>query len=411
MRKSSIDRGWKKGMEKMKQDKRLLILNGSHSEIPLIQEAKKLGYYVVTSGNAPELIGHTYADEYVYGDYSDQEKMLEIVKEKDITAVCSCANDFGIITAAYISEQMGWKGHDSYETTLLLHEKHRFKRFARVHQLRTPMADVFTTLEDAVQKKNEYVYPVIVKPVDLTGGKGVSRVDNCEEYVKAVKMALERSIQGKIVVEKFLTGTYHSFSTFLVNEKVIASFSDNEYSFINPYFVATSGGPATDIGLVRDLLTEQVELIARELHLVNGVFHIQYVLSEGEPYIMDITRRCSGDLYPEPVEHAMGIPWAKWIVMSECGYHTDVFRERGEQKIYCGRHCVMAEKNGVVRDVVIDPAIKKNIYQDLLWWKPGDRIDNYLVDKLGILFLEYESEREMVEKIANIKNLVRVVVE
>ena len=49
----------------MKEDKRLLILNGSHSEIPLIQEAKKLGYYVITSGNAPELIGHTYADEYV----------------------------------------------------------------------------------------------------------------------------------------------------------------------------------------------------------------------------------------------------------------------------------------------------------------------------------------------------------
>lgn len=395
----------------MEKDKRLLILNGSHSEIPLIREAKQLGYYVITSGNAPDLIGHAYADEYVYGDYSDAERMLEIVKENNITAVCSCANDFGIITAAYIAEKMGWGGHDSYETTLLLHEKHRFKKFARDHQLRTPMADVYTTVEEALQKREEYQYPVIVKPVDLTGGKGVSRIENADEYEPAVRNALNRSVQGKIVVERYLEGTYHSFSTFVVNEKVVASFSDNEYSFINPYFVATSGGPATDIDAVRDILTEQVEIIADQLHLVNGVFHIQYILSDGEPYIIDIARRCSGDIYPEPVEHSMGIPWSKWIVMSECGYADDVFLERGTQKCYCGRHCIMAEKNGIVRDVVIDPAIRDNVYQDFSWWKPGDRIENYLVDKLGILFLEYASEQEMVEKIAQIRQLVRVIIE
>lgn len=395
----------------MKADKKLLMLNGSHSEIPLIQEAKAMGYYVVTSGNAPDLIGHRYADEYVYGDYSNEEKMLDIVREKDITAVCSCANDFGIITAAYIGEKMGWKGHDSYETTLLLHEKHRFKKFARDNHLRTPIADIYTNLEEALQKKEEYAYPMIVKPVDLTGGKGVSKVENAQEYETAVKTALERSVQGKIVVEKYYTGTYHSFSTFVVDEKVIAHFSDNEYPFINPYFVATSGGPATGVEKVRDILIEQVELIARTLHLVNGVFHIQYVLSEGEPYIIDIARRCSGDIYPEPVEHSMGIPWAKWIVMSECGYGAEVFSERGSQEKYCGRHCIMAEKNGVVRDVVIDPAIRDNIYRDVLWWKPGDRIENYLADKLGILFMEYGSEQEMTEKIAQIRQLVRVIIE
>lgn len=394
----------------MEQEK-LLILNGSHSEIPLIREAKQLGYYVVTSGNAPELIGHAYADEYIYGDYSDAERMLEIVQENGITAVCSCANDFGIITAAYIGDKMGWQGHDSYETALLLHEKHRFKEFARANNLRTPLADVYTSVEEALQKREEYPYPMIVKPVDLTGGKGVSRIENAEEYESAVRNALDRSVQGKIVVERYIEGTYHSFSTFVVNEKVIASFSDNEYSFINPYFVATSGGPAAGIDTVRDILTEQVEIIAGKLHLANGVFHIQYILSEGEPYIIDIARRCSGDIYPEPVEHSTGIPWSKWIVMSECGYDAAVFAERGEQKCCCGRHCIMAEKNGIVRDVIIDPEIRDHIYQDITWWKPGDRIENYLVEKLGILFMEYASEQEMAEKIARIRQLVRVVVE
>lgn len=395
----------------MEQNKRVLILNGGHSEIPLITEAKKLGYYVITSGNAPDLIGHAYADEYVYGDYSDHEAMLKIAEDKKITAVCSCANDFGIISAAYISEQMGLQGHDSYETTMLLHQKHKFKEFAREERLRTPLADVFTTVEEALQKKDTYAYPMIVKPVDLTGGKGVAKVENAIEYEKAVKDALARSVQGKIVVEKFLTGSYHSFSTFLVDEKVVAYFSDNEYSFVNSYFVDTSGGPAAGIDRIKHILIEQVEIIAGKLHLVNGVFHLQYVLCDGEPYMIDITRRCSGDVYPEPVEHATGIPWAKWIVMSECGYAATAFRERGLQTKYCGRHCIMADKNGVVRDVIIDAEIQSNIYKELVWWKPGDCIENYQVDKLGILFLEYESEQEMLDKIARIKELVKVVME
>lgn len=69
--------------------KKILILNGSHSEIPLICEARGLGYYVITSGNNPHLPGHKYADEYRFGDYSNQEQMLQIAKECDIDAICS----------------------------------------------------------------------------------------------------------------------------------------------------------------------------------------------------------------------------------------------------------------------------------------------------------------------------------
>ena len=88
--------------------KKLLILNGSHSEITLIQAAKQLGYYVITSGNNPQLMGHKYADEYIPADYSDKEKILQLVKENGIDRIVSCANDFGVITASYVAEKMGW---------------------------------------------------------------------------------------------------------------------------------------------------------------------------------------------------------------------------------------------------------------------------------------------------------------
>ncbi len=389
--------------------KKMLILNGSHSEVTLIIEAKKLGYYVITTGNNPKLIGHGYADEYIKEDYSDKDAILKIAREKNIDAICSCANDFGCITAAYVAEKMGLDGHDSYEVARLLHQKDGFKRFARNCNLQTPISDIYDNLEQALAMKDSYPYPMIVKPVDLTGGKGVKKVCNESEYVEAIKNALGMSRKGVVVVEKYIEGTYHSFSTFLIDKKVIAYYSDNEYSYINPYFVCTSGGPATKADMVEDILIEQAEIVADRLNLVNGVFHMQYVMDENYvPYIIDITRRCSGDVYPEPVEHATGIPWSKWIVMSEAGFDSEVFVERGHQKKFCGRHCIMARQNGEVDEVIISDELQVNIYDKMMWYQKGDKIENYLVDKLGILFLEYSSEEEMIEKIKNIDKLIKV---
>lgn len=391
--------------------KKLLLLNGGHSEICLIEEAKKLGYYVITSGNKPDLIGHRYADEYIMGDYSNKENMLEIALKNKVEAVVSSANDFGAISAAYVAEKMGLPGHDPYETALLLHRKDLFKQFSKENNLQSPVSDIFDNMKDAILKKMDYNYPLIVKPADLTGGKGVSKINNFGEFEDAVEKAMKRSREHKVVIEEFIEGTYHSFSTFIVNKKVIAWFSDNEYSNVYPYFVDTSAGPADNVENVKNILIEQVEKVAGHLNLVDGVFHMQYVMDKnGKPYIFDITRRCSGDIYPEPVQHATGIPWAKWIVMSECGYAADNFVYHGKQEKFCGRHCIMADREGTVKDVIIHDEIKENIYDSLVWWQVGDIVYNHTIDKQGILFLEYSSREEMIEKVKNIKKYVEVIV-
>ena len=390
--------------------KRLFILNGSHSEVTLIQEAKKLGYHVTTLGNCPELYGHRFSDAYINIDYSDKESVLQAANEKKIDAVISCANDFGIITASYVGERLGLAGHDPYDTTVLLHQKDLFKKFAMEKGLRVPQSRTFSDMDSAKDAGETLEYPVIVKPVDLTGGKGVSRADNEKEYLSAIENAFLRSRKKVIIVEQFIEGTYHSFSTFLVNQKVVGCFSDNEYSYVYRYFVDTSGGPADGVDKVKDLLIGQAETIAEELKLVDGVFHMQYVMDKkGNPYIMDITRRCSGDIYPEPVEHSTGIPWSKWIVMAEAGYPPESFKERGEQKGFCGRHCIMAETEGRVRDVLIDPVIKKYVYKEIQWWEPGYEIRNHQVDKAGMLFYEFPSREIMTDMIGNMKKLVHVV--
>ncbi len=388
--------------------KKMLILNGSHSDIPLINAAHKLGYYVITSGNSPELIGHSYADQYINADYSDYEKMLWIAQKEKIDAVCACANDFGAITASYVGENMGLKGHDPFETTLMLHHKDRFKEFARRWDIMTPLADSFDILEKAKEAGQRYQFPVIVKPIDLTGGKGISRADNLQEYIEAVVVAFERSPSKVIVVEPFIEGTHHSFSTFIVNKKVLAYYSDNEYSYCNPYFVSTSAGPADDVDVYAHILVEQVEKMAQAMDLCDGIFHMQYILRNQVPYILECTRRCSGDLYSLPVEHGLQIPWSHMMVSAEAGLDCTGFKAPAQKQTNGGRHCIMGDHNGIVSNVVIPQELKGNIYDQLLWWKPGYEIKNYLVDKLGILMLTYASREEMLDKTTRLTEMIKI---
>lgn len=391
--------------------KKMLILNGSHSDIPLIQAAHSLGYQVVTSGNNPELIGHRYADQYVNADYSDYEKMLWVAKKEEINAVCACANDFGAITASYIGEHMGLKGHDPFETTLLLHHKDSFKRFAREWNIMTPPADSFDNPEKAKEAGRSYDFPRMVKPIDLTGGKGIARTNTLEEYDRAVEAAFLRSPSKRIVTEPYIDGTHHSFSTFLVGKKVLAYFSDNEYHYCNPYFVSTSAGPADRVENYADILVEQVEKMARALNLCDGVFHMQYILDHNTPHILECTRRCSGDLYSLPVEHGLRIPWSLMMVSAEAGLDCTGFKGAAQKQSLGGRHCIMGDHNGKVREVRIAKELEPNIYDRMIWWKPGYEISNYMVDKLGILMLSYESREEMLDKTSRLTEMIEIVYE
>lgn len=389
---------------------KLLILNGSHSEIPLIRAARKLGYYVITTGNLPDLPGHQFSDEYHFGDFSNEESMLDLARKLGIDRVCSSANDFGIISAAYVGELLGLPGHDSYETALLLHHKDRFKQFARQYDIQTPRALSFSAREDALVSLSGFQLPVMVKPIDLTGGKGVTKVTRSEELNQAVEKAFQVSRVGNIVIEEFFSGTQHSFSCFLVGQRVHAYFSDNEFSYLNPYLVSTSSAPAQAVEVYADRLIAEAEKTASLLNLVDGVLHFQFLANGSDFQIIEMTRRCSGDLYPYPVSIATGIDWAEWLLLAETG--VDCGQLPGiRQSGFCGRHCVMSSDNGIVVDVKIDGKLGPFIVDSLMWWQPGEEITDYKVQKLGILIFSFPSRDVMDEVIGAINTLVTVVLE
>lgn len=300
--------------------KKILIPNGNYTDIPLIKELKKLGLYVITSGNAPELEGHKYADEYVQHDYSDREGMLQIAREKQIDYVAANSNDIGVVTAAYIAENLGLVGHDTYENARIIAEKDKFKKFAQENNLQVIPSKGFDDYQKALDYATSLEMPIIIKPTDLAGGKGVTKISSKNQIEEALSKAFNISLSSHVVIEPFIEGSQHSITTFLVNQKVVTYAAYNEYDAeFNPFLVGYSTMPAKKIDIVAPILIDQIEKIASLLGLVDGIFHVQYRMQGDTPLIMECMRRCLGNYSLYEMSRSLGFSIEEWIAKSYCG--------------------------------------------------------------------------------------------
>lgn len=388
-------------------NKKLLIAGGGYADIPLIRAAKDLGYYVITSGNRPEELGHSESDEYRCADFSNPEAMLELANTLKIDAICPCCNDFSAISSAYVAEQLDLPGHDSYETAKLLHYKDRYRHFALANAIPTPKAMGFSDIDSALSSLEAYQFPVIIKPVDLTGGKGITKISDVSEAKQALRNAFLISRSKRIVVEEFIDGSRHGFSALLREGKIVFHFTDNEHYYLNPYMVSAASTPSVVSQEVINNLIHQSEKIASLLLLSDGIFHIQFILKENQPIIIEICRRPPGDLYIQFVKIATGIDYPAHIVKFFSGKGCD-YVSCEVVKGHFTRHCIMSPKNGIIENIIISEDIKDNIHSELMWWKKGDVIDNYMTQKFGIVMLRYSTMDEMLEKTKKINQLIRV---
>lgn len=395
--------------------KKMLLLGGSHAEIPLIKAAQEMGWYVITTGNAREGLGHPYADKNVFADFSDKEAMLELARAEGVSAVCSGCNDFALLSTVYVCEKQGLPGHDSYATSLEIHHKDKYRALATRLGIPTPRAITVRNEQEFENAISALTFPIIVKPVDLTGGKGIHRAANAEEARTAYKDATSRTREDHVVVEEFVVGTNHGFSAMLVKSKVAFAFADNEQYFVNKYLVSGANTPSTTAVTGLAKLREYSERIARELNLVDGILHIQYIeRADGTPVIIEICRRPPGDLYIKFVKYATGIDYPKFIVMAETGEDTSGIADVPTQGFWL-RHCIMAgpeiENGSTVHDVKFAPEIQGNIVEKFLWYKPGEVITDKLSYKAGIVFFKFDTLAEMQDKTTRMTELAKIMVE
>jgi biotin carboxylase len=385
--------------------RKLLLVGGSHADIPVIKAARRKGFHVITTGNNPKDLGHAFSDEYIPEDYSRPEKILELARKLRIDAICYSANDFSAISCSYVAQKLNLPGFDPYETALTLHHKDRFRTFAQNIGINVPVAVKLHRHEAFSQLDPRLRYPLIIKPVDLSGGKGISRVDSEEELESACQKAFQASRRDTIVIEEFIDGSNHGYSTVIKKGKVVFSFMDDEYYFINPYLVAGASTSANYRSALANQLNKAIETMAKRLSLVDGIFHVQFILKNDIPYIIEVCRRTPGDLYVKLVEYSTGYDMARSIIDSVTGSILDeCYNDRIS---YITRHCVMGEKQGYIGGIEYGE-LEEKIFDRFTFYQEGSYIEDPLTYKAEIDFIQYETREEMIDYSRRLTEIIRL---
>ena len=375
--------------------KKVLLLCASHNDLGLIRGLKKLGYEIVVTGSIAGQIGEKYCDKYIKADYSNKELILQIAKDEHVDRICACCNDYGVYTAAYVAEKLSLPGYDSYDTTCILHNKDRFKKFAKEINLISPWTEIFKDSEQALNFLRSTAYPVIVKPTDCSAGNGITKLNSFDEAHDAVTYAFEKSRAGVIVIEQYISGTQHGFCSFLVNQKVRAYVSNNEYSIQNPYRVEIDTYPADDYEKAAEIIIPQIEKIASILNLKDGIFHLQYIMNNGMPMIIEVMRRAIGNMYSVPGDLLTGLPWDYWEARARCGMSCDNFPMNVTQEGFFAYKAILSEKNGIIKSITIPDEYKKYLLWTCMLKEVGNEITHCQSEPIGFLFFMFRTSEEM----------------
>lgn len=390
---------------------RILLLQAGFNELGVIEQLHKMGHYIIAIGNQKGLIGQKEVDEYYDIDYSDKEYVLQFFLDKKMDRVCACCNDTAVLTACYIADKLGLEGYEKYDTAKTIFYKNLFKEYAIQNDISTVAANTFCDLDTAKDYLVSANYPVIVKPIDMSGGKGVSRCDNYSQAMIALHNAFDYAREKKVVVERFVEGSQHGFCTFLKDKKVVACCSNDEYSLINQYRVEVDLFPSSCHDMYKDILIEQTEKMANDLDLADGIFHMQYIVSDGQVYILEAMRRIIGNMYSIPAQKVCGFDWDYWEARANIGQKCDMDTYYDKCLGYYSYRVIAPKHNGVVKDVIIDNRLDKYIFSSIKLWKPNQVVTNYMSETLGILFMQFGSQEEMHRITIDNNDWIKVIME
>ena len=381
--------------------KKILILGGSHRDIPLIEASKELGYFVITLGDRSYYLGHNYSDKYYKVNFNDLIKVKEIIKSEGIDYLLPGSGEESYINTVQLAQELDIGNFDALETAKLVHNKWKFKEFCLKNSISTPNGFYYTDYLNL----NNIEFPITVKPTNLSGGRGVDIVDNLMDLKKSLLKAKE--ISDKIFLEDYIDGELIAYSVVIKDRKIAYSFTGADGTYKNRYLI-TSAYPIQLELVTKNKLQEDVEKLSKLLSLVDGMFHLQVIIRDRVPYIIDVTRRIPGDFYPYLMEYCDNVEYSKAVVKSYIGKSLKNELVVTKRQKFVIRHCVMCDKNGFFKEIRIDETLKNNVIFRVDLIEKNTEIKDFITTQIAIIFVQLLKEDKQV--VNNINNLIYPIV-
>ena len=400
----------------MKQ-KKLLLLGGLRYLIPVIKSAHELDLHVITCDNVPDNIAHKYSDEFYNVSIIDKEAVLKLAKKLKIDGIMSFAVDPGVVTAAYVASELGLPSVP-YKSVKILQDKALFRQFLTENNFTVPTAQGFINDKVIESDLAKFQFPVIVKPVDSAGSKGVTKVDDKKDLQNAIDIALSNSFSKKYIIEEFIEQKGFSSDTdcFSIDGKMVFySFSNQRFdkNSANPYTPSAYSWPSTISNKNQEKLKLELQRLVELLNLGTSVYNVEVREGlDGKAYIMEVAPRGGGNRLSEMLKYATGVDLIKNAVKAAVGeMPKDVIQM--PYNGYWAEIILHANNSGYFQKLEIDKDIKdKFVVEQDLWVEKGDKVNKFNAanDAIGTLVLKFETHQQLEEMMAKQSDWLNVIV-
>lgn len=390
--------------------KRLMILGGSRYILPVIDAAHRSGCHVITCDYLPGNIAHRYSDEYCNVSIIEQDAVLQAAQKLRIDGIMSFACDPGVVTAAYVAEKMKLPSVGSYEAVSILQNKGKFRKFLSEHGFNAPVSKSYKTAGQALGETGLFHWPVIVKPTDSAGSKGVTRVDDPDQLKESIAHALSYSPGKEFIIEDYLQQKGFSSDTdsFSVNGKMqLINFNCQRFDekAENRYVPAAYSWPAGISERHQKELSSEIRRLISLLELQSSVYNIETrECTDGKSYIMECSPRGGGNRLSEMIRYTAGADLITNAVKAALGEPCDAIIEKPDNGFWA---IIILHSNtgGIFEGLEISGDIRKYIIEEDVWAEPGTRVDPFSAanNTIGTMIL-HAGRQEEIDEILNHQN-------
>lgn len=392
---------------------KILILGGTHFQVPVIQYSKEQGYRVITCDYLPDNPGHLLSDEYYNVSTTDKEAVLDLARGLKVDGVLAFASDPAAPTAAYVAEKLGLPGN-SFNDVNLFSEKHKWRNFLKENGFRTPVSKDYYSLDELMS--DEWCYPVMVKPVDSSGSKGVTKVSGREALADAFSHALSYSRSRHVIVEEYIerAGPQIGGDGFFGTDRLdFVCFGDQVVDEgINPYVPCGMKFPSIIPESIQKKISDEIERAIRLSGLKNLSFNLEVMLDErGDVFLMEIGPRNGGNCIPEVIYNYTGVNLPALAVEASLG-HPFSLSPRDNSHFYA-YYALHSRKDGIYRDYVLRDTFPGILNGEYVFLKDGDNVGAFMGSNqtIGILLLEFELRSDMDLFFQHPEEFVSIIVE
>ena len=391
------------------------MLGGSIYQTYAIKEAVRQGHYVITCDYLPSNPGHQFAHEYHNVSTTDKEAVLALARKLKVDGVVAYASDPAAPTAAYVCEKLGLPT-SPYKSVEILSKKHLFRQYLTEHGFNVPKAKSYTSYEEAEKDIDSFHLPVMVKPVDSSGSKGINKLTDKSQLKAFYDDALSYSRDKIVLVEEFIVkaGPQISGDAFSVNGELVFHCLGNEFystKVAKDFAPLGECWPTIMPKEVIETLEKDLQRLISSLGMKSNAYNVEAIYGkDGKVYILELGARSGGSLIPQVTALATGVDMVPYVIKAALGEDCSDLK-MAPVKGFWSNYMAHSNSSGKYDGIEYDECFKHNHLVDFVTdIKKGDFVHKYrdAQDCVGELIVKYDSMEQMNDIIENMDKYIHI---